>query len=60
VQNERINIRAKLRNDELHAVGHQPGDEMNVARQAVQLGHCNGALSTARFCERSGKLGPAV
>jgi hypothetical protein len=43
MQDERINIRPKLGNYELHTLCHQARDEVYVAAEAVQLGHGNGA-----------------
>jgi hypothetical protein len=35
MQDEWVNVRAKLCNNELHAVDHEAGNEMNVTRQAI-------------------------
>ena len=45
VQHERVRVSAKFRDDEGRSVRHEPGDEMNVAGQPVEL--IIGALS---FC----------
>ena len=37
VQHERINVRAKLCDQEGHLVRHEPADEMNIAAEPVQL-----------------------
>jgi hypothetical protein len=43
MQNERVNVWAKLADQERHAVSHEAADEVNVATEAVQLGHGHGA-----------------
>jgi hypothetical protein len=42
VQDEGINVRAELATDERDAMRHQAADEMNVARQPVELGDGDG------------------
>ena len=39
VQDERVNVRPKLGDQEGHLVGHEAADEVNVAAEPVQLGH---------------------
>ena len=39
---------------------HQARDEVNVAAEAVQLGHCNRASLAPSIAESSGKLWTAV
>ena len=51
MQDEGVNVGAKLGNDELHALGHQTGDEMNVAAEPVEFGHHNRAFATPRIAE---------
>ena len=41
MQDEGINVRAELATDERDAMRHQAADEMNVARQPVELGDGN-------------------
>jgi hypothetical protein len=41
-------------------LGHQPGHEGHVARQAVQPGDDHRAFGGARSSERGGKLGPTI
>src|SRR5262245_55556761 len=60
VQDERINVRPKLGNYELHALCHQARDEMYVAAKAVKLGHGNGAAAAAGLCEGTSKPRAAV
>jgi hypothetical protein len=56
VQHERRHVRAKLGDDEIDPVRHQPGDEMHVAAQAIQLGHRDRAAEPLGLCERGAKL----
>ena len=39
MQHERVNVRSKLSDKEGHLVSHEPGDEVNVAAQTIQLGN---------------------
>jgi hypothetical protein len=55
-----VHVRSKLGNNELHALRHEPGDEVNVAAEAVELGHGNRAASAAGLCKGGGKLWAAV
>jgi len=41
VQHEWVNVRSKLSDQEWDLVGHEAADEVNVATQAVELGHRN-------------------
>jgi hypothetical protein len=43
-----------------HALHHQPGDEVHVARQAVELGHQHRAAQAPGGGQRRGELRPAV
>ena len=54
VQDERIDVRAEIGDQERHAVSHQTGDEMHVARQAIELRDGDRAALPARFLERCG------
>src|SRR3954453_15889889 len=45
---------------EWHALAHQPGDEVHVAREPVELGHDNRPLQPAGPCQRRGELRPAL
>ena len=56
MQDERVNVGAKLGNDELHALSHQPRDEMNIPAEAIELGHHNRAFATPRLREGCGEL----
>ena len=60
VQHERIGIAAQFGDDERHALGHQAGDERDIARQAVELGNQHAAFGAAGCSQRGGKLRPAV
>ena len=59
VQHERVGVR-DLGNDERHALRHQAGDERDVARQAVELGHDNRASVERRPLQRRLELRPPV
>jgi hypothetical protein len=56
VQDERINVCAKLGDNELHALCHEPRDEMDIATKTVELRHRDGAATATSFCECSGEL----
>jgi DNA invertase Pin-like site-specific DNA recombinase len=56
VQHERWNRGAKLGDDEWHALLHKPGDEVDVTREAVELGDHDRAFAAARLVERGGEL----
>jgi hypothetical protein len=57
---ERVDIVAQLGHDERHAMRHQPGDEVHVAAQPVELGDQHRALAPLRPGERRGELRPPV
>jgi hypothetical protein len=44
MQDEGVNVGAKLGDDELHALRHETRDEMNISAEAIELGHHNRAL----------------
>jgi hypothetical protein len=46
-----IEWRHKLSDQERHAVCHEPGNEMHIATEPVQLSHGYGASLTARVGE---------
>lgn len=56
VEHEGIGVGAEFRNDERHALRHEPGDEGNVAGQAVELGHNDRVLAVAGRSQGSGRL----
>jgi hypothetical protein len=60
VQHERISIAAQLSDDERYALCPQPGQERNVAAQAVQFGNDHAALGGFGFSQRAGELRPAI
>jgi hypothetical protein len=60
VQDERVNVSAQLGHDELHPLGHQAADKMDIAAEAVQLGDDHRAPATAGVLERGGELRAAV
>src|SRR5450830_1693101 len=60
MQNERVNVGAKLRNEERDAVNHESADEVNVSRKSVEFGHGDGAMALAGVRERRCKLRPAI
>ena len=60
MQDEWVNVSAKLGDDELHALSHEPRDEMNVTAEAIELGHHDWAFATPRLREGCGELRPAI
>jgi hypothetical protein len=60
VQDEGINVWPKLRDQERYAVRHEPGDEMNIAAEPVELGHGYRTASAAGFRQSGSKLWPTV
>jgi hypothetical protein len=60
VQHEGIRIHAELGHDERDPLGHEPGNESDVARETVELGHNDGALACAPCSQGSGKLWPPL
>jgi hypothetical protein len=60
VQHERVGIHAQLGHDERHPVGHQPGDEMHVAAQTVELRHDDRFLRLPGVGEGRRELGPPI
>ena len=56
MKDERVNIRPKLRDQERNAVRHQPGDEMHVAGQPVELCDDERAPLAPRLSENCCKL----
>jgi hypothetical protein len=56
VQHERIGISAQLGHDEGRPVGHETGDEMDVAAQPVELGADDWRLDFAGALDRCVKL----
>ena len=60
VQHEGIGIDAELGDDEGHPLRHEPGDEGDVAGEAIELGDDDRALGYARGSKRCGELWPAI
>jgi len=56
VQDEGVNVRAEISDQERHPMNHQARDEMNITGQPVQLGDCDRTTLLARFFKRGGKL----
>jgi hypothetical protein len=56
VQDERVNVRAEIGDQERDPVNHQARDEMNITGQPVQLGDGDRATLPARFSKRGGEL----
>jgi hypothetical protein len=56
VQHERVCIRTKLGNDEWDPLSHQPGDEGNVAGEAIELGDDDRAFAGLAGCQRRSEL----
>lgn len=60
MQHEGISIRTKLGNNEWRPLRHQAGDEVNIAAQAIQLGHDDRAFGLAGGGECRRELGASV
>src|SRR5262245_14808513 len=60
VQHERVDIGAKLRDDERHALGHKATDERDIAAQPIQLRYHDRAPPSLRVIEGRRKLRPAI
>src|SRR3984957_5605929 len=60
VQDEGIDVRPQFSDDEGHTMRHQTGNEMHVAREAIELGDHDRASHRPRFGERRRQLRPAV
>ena len=60
MQHEGIHVGAEFGDHERHPLRHQPGDEMDVAAQSVELGDQHGAAVAPRGRQRGGELRPAV
>ena len=56
VQHKRVDVAAKLRNDERHALGHQVRNERDTARQTVQLRHRDRAFELLGPTQRCDEL----
>jgi hypothetical protein len=56
VQDEGINVRAEVSDQERHPMNHQARDEMNITGQPVQLGDRDRATLPARFFKCGGEL----
>lgn len=57
VEHERIGVHPKLRHQERHFMDHEPGDEVNIAAQPIELGDRNGAFMLTSGEERCAELG---
>jgi hypothetical protein len=60
VQGERIDVPAQRGDDERYALHHQAGNERNIARQTIELGHSNRALGLLRRLQCPLQLRSAV
>ena len=60
VQHKRVGVRAELGNDKWHALGHQAGNEGNVARKPIELGNEHRAFRLTRCGQRCGELRPPI
>jgi hypothetical protein len=56
VQDEGIDVRAEISDQERHPMNHQAREEMNITGQPVQLGDGDRTALRARFLKRGGKL----
>jgi hypothetical protein len=56
MQNKRVDVRTKFRNEEGNPMSHEPGNEVDIARQAVELGDRDWAALRPRLCERRRQL----
>ena len=60
MQDEGINVGAKLSHQERHPVRHEPADEVHVAAEPVELGDCHGAAVTSGLRQGRCELRAAV
>ena len=60
MQHEGIGIGAEFGNDERNTLRHQPGDEGDVAGEAIELGDDDRTLAATRGGEGGGELRPPV
>ena len=60
VQHERVGVAAEFGDDERHALGHQAGDERDIAREPVELRDQDAALRGLGRGQRGGELRPAI
>jgi hypothetical protein len=60
MQHERVGLSAEFGHDELHAMAHEPRDEVHVSGESVKLGDQNRRLRIARSLQRCGELRPAM
>ena len=54
MQEERVWVRAKVSYNEGNSLRHEAADEMNVARQAIELGDDDGGTRKLGLRQRSG------
>ena len=60
VQDERIDVRPQFGDEEGHAMRHQAGNEMHVARETIELGDRDRAAQRPRLGERRRQLRPTI
>jgi hypothetical protein len=60
MQHERVSVRAEIGDDERRLVGHQPGDEMDVTREPIELRNNDRSLVLARRLKGGSELRPLV
>jgi hypothetical protein len=56
VEHDGVRVGPELGDDERHPLGHQAGDEGDIAGQPVELGDDDRALGRARRCKRRREL----
>jgi hypothetical protein len=60
LKHERIDIGTQFRDQKRDPVGHQPGDEMDIAAEPVEFGNRHGAAAPAGLREGSSEFGSAI
>ena len=56
VQDEGINVRTQFRDDECNTMLHQAGNEVNIAREAIEFRDRNGTTRRPRLRQRRSQL----
>jgi hypothetical protein len=60
MQHKRVGVAAEFSHDERHALGHQPCNERNIAREPIELGNQDAAFGRAGGSEGGCELRAAV
>ena len=60
MQHEWVGVSAQFCDNERNALGHQTGNECDIAGEPIELGHQDGAFGGARGSQCCGKLWPPI